>query len=36
MPVKGDELSSWLIERFGEKDLLLDQFYQTGKFQCIR
>jgi 1-acyl-sn-glycerol-3-phosphate acyltransferase len=33
MPTEDDELSQWLIERFQEKDLRLDHFYHTGRFQ---
>lgn len=33
LPAGDDELSSWLFERFQEKDLLLDRFYRTGGFQ---
>jgi len=32
MPTENDELSKWLIERFGEKDQLLEGFYRTGRF----
>jgi 1-acyl-sn-glycerol-3-phosphate acyltransferase len=32
MPTEDAELSKWLIDRFHEKDVLLDRFYQTGRF----
>lgn len=32
LPTVPEELGTWLIERFREKDELLDQFYQTGAF----
>jgi 1-acyl-sn-glycerol-3-phosphate acyltransferase len=32
LPESQDELSKWLINRFQEKDSLLDIFYQTGSF----
>lgn len=32
MPANDDELSRWLIDRFQEKDRLLERFYQTGRF----
>ncbi len=33
LPATRDELSAWLLERFREKDELLEQFYQVGSFQ---
>jgi len=32
LPGSQEELSKWLIERFTEKDRLLDHFYHTGSF----
>jgi 1-acyl-sn-glycerol-3-phosphate acyltransferase len=32
LPAGEDELSRWLIERFYEKDALLDRFYADGRF----
>ena len=32
MPEDGQALSSWLIERYQEKDLLLDYYYQNSAF----
>lgn len=33
LPTTPDELSAWLLERFQEKDELLEQFYRLGSFQ---
>ena len=32
MPAEDDELAKWLVDRFQEKDQLLDRFYRTGRF----
>jgi 1-acyl-sn-glycerol-3-phosphate acyltransferase len=32
LPTESDALSNWLIERYEEKDALLDAYYREGKF----
>ncbi|MEW6443005.1 MAG: lysophospholipid acyltransferase family protein [bacterium] len=32
MPGREEDLSEWLVQRFEEKDVLLDGFYRTGSF----
>ncbi len=32
LPTTNEELDQWLVERFGEKDKLLDGFYRNGVF----
>lgn len=36
MPEEGEALSSWLIDRYQEKDLLLDYFYQNSTFPATK
>jgi len=36
LPANDDDLSSWLQERYREKDRLLEHFYQHGEFPAIQ
>lgn len=34
VPKENDQMTKWLIERWQEKDQMLQHFYQTGQFPC--
>ena len=32
LPIESEPLTKWMYERFAEKDKMLEEFYQTGRF----